>query len=258
VAFNCSAIVESLFESEFFGGHTRGAFTGAHEAKTGLFELADGGTLFLDEIGELPANMQAKLLRVVEYGDVQRVGSSAPRKVDVRVIAASNRDLASEAVAGRFRQDLYYRLNVVEIVLPPLRDRREDIPYLAASFIKEFAKSFDKPLGGLTAGAERLLPRAPWPGNVRELRNTLERACMLCDGRILSERDVLTALARGQKDGSPEVAALATPSRSHVTLDRERVERVLQEVGGNRSAAARALGVSRRALYRRLDTVGLR
>src|SRR5438445_1365203 len=180
VAFNCSAVVETLFESEFFG-HTRGAFTGAHEAKTGLFEAADGGTLFLDEIGELPAAMQAKLLRVVEYGDVQRVGSAQARRVDVRVIAATNRNLGEEVSAGRFRQDLYYRLNVVEVVLPPLRDRREDIPYLAASFIKEFAKSFDKPLVGVSPGAERLLSRAPWPGNVRELRNTLERACMLSD-----------------------------------------------------------------------------
>jgi len=264
VAFNCSAIVETLFESEFFG-HTRGAFTGAHEAKSGLFELADGGTLFLDEIGELPAAMQAKLLRVVEYGEVQRVGAGQPRRVDVRVIAATNRDLAGEAAAGRFRQDLYYRLNVVEIMLPPLRERREDIRYLVASFIKEFAKSFDKPLVGISPGAERLLTQAPWPGNVRELRNTLERACMLCDGRILSDRDVLAALGRQAASAPASAAAsgaalaetVATPP-VRVALDRERIEQVLAQVGGNRSAAARMLGVSRRALYRRLDSFGLR
>ena len=238
VAFNCSAIVETLFESEFFG-HTRGAFTGAHEAKTGLFEAADGGTLFLDEIGELPAAMQAKLLRVVEYGDVQRVGSAQARRVDVRVIAATNRSLVDEVAAGRFRQDLYYRLNIVEVRLPPLRERREDIPYLAASFIKEFAKTFDKPVVGVSAGAERLLTQAPWPGNVRELRNTLERACMLCDGRILSERDVLAVLARSQPASSVPAADVAAARPSD-------------------PAAARLLGVSRRALYRRLDTFGLR
>jgi len=259
VAFNCSAVVETLFESEFFG-HTRGAFTGAHEAKAGLFELADGGTLFLDEVGELPAAMQAKLLRVVEYGEVQRVGGTAPKKVDLRIVAATNRNLSDEVAAGRFRQDLYYRLNVVEIALPPLRERPEDIPYLTAAFIREFAKAFQKPLGGITPGAERLLCRASWPGNIRELRNTLERACMLCEGRMLSERDIESALARGQKDtgaqpvGSPRgnVGAADEP------LDRDRVERALHQVGGNRSAAARLLGVSRRALYRRLDSFGLR
>jgi len=262
VAFNCSAIVETLFESEFFG-HTRGAFTGAHDAKTGLFELADGGTLFLDEIGELPAAMQAKLLRVVEYGEVQRVGASQPRRVDVRIIAATNRNLAGEVAAGRFRQDLYYRLNIVEVVLPSLRERREDIPYLAASFIKEFAKTFDKPVVGISAGAECLLSNAPWPGNVRELRNTLERACMLCDGRILGERDVLSVLGRGQATAAQPAEAVPNPPSAHAAksgevLDRGRVEEVLQQVGGNRSAAARMLGVSRRALYRRLDAFGLR
>ncbi len=262
IAFNCSAIVESLFESEFFG-HSRGAFTGAHEAKSGLFELADGGTLFLDEVGELPAAMQAKLLRVVEYGEVQRVGATAPRKVDVRVVAATNRSLSREVAAGRFRQDLFYRLNVVEIALPPLRDRREDIPYLAAAFIREFAKAFDKPLAGLTPGAERLLRSAPWPGNVRELRNTLERACMLGDGRILSERDVSQALAQKVSE-APAATASATellepgPVVGRTVLDRQRVENALQQAGGNRSAAARMLGVSRRALYRRLDSFGLR
>ncbi len=261
VACNCSAIVDTLFESELFG-HTRGAFTGATEAKVGLFELADGGTLFLDEIGELPFVMQAKLLRVVEYGEVQRVGATEPRRVDVRVIAATNRDLLEEVRVRRFRQDLYYRLNIVEIALPPLRERREDIAYLTAAFVKEFAKRFNKPLVGMSPGAERLLQNAPWPGNIRELRNTLERACMLSEGHILSEREVRSVLgAVGRSPASPDpqgAASSATPPEPAPEIDREKVQQILQTVGGNKSAAARMLGVSRRALYRRLDMFGLR
>jgi DNA-binding NtrC family response regulator len=261
VAFNCSAVVETLFESELFG-HARGAFTGATDAKPGLFELADHGTLFLDEIGELPTGMQAKLLRIVEYGEVQRVGGLDPRKVDVHVIAATNRNLLDAVRSGGFRQDLYYRLNIVEIPLPPLRERREDIPYLSAAFVKEFATRFRKPLIGMSAGAERLLQKAPWPGNIRELRNTLERACMLGEGRILTERDVLSAL--GSAASAPETADRAagpvTPRAEDAgpLLDRHVVQQALQQVGGNKSAAARRLGVSRRALYRRLESFGLR
>src|SRR5687767_13450709 len=191
IAFNCSAVVESLFESELFG-HTRGAFTGAVDAKAGVFEVGDGGTLFLDEVGELPLAVQAKLLRVIEYGDVQRIGATEGKRVDVRIIAATNRRLTDEVAAGRFRQDLYYRLNVVEISLPPLRERREDVAYLTAAFIKEFAGRFDRPLAGVSPAAERLLRDAPWPGNVRELRNVIERACMLSEGRILQERELLS------------------------------------------------------------------
>jgi two-component system response regulator HydG len=259
VTSNCSAIVESLFESELFG-HTRGAFTGAGEAKPGLFELADGGTLFLDEIGELPLVMQAKLLRVVEYGEVQRIGSTEPRRVDTRVIAATNRNLLEEVQAGRFRKDLYYRLNVVEIALPPLRERREDIPYLSAAFVKEFASRFGKPLNGISAGAERLLQHADWPGNVRELRNTLERACMLAEGRILNEREVLDALGGVVRPVSSvqELPQSEAELEIEPELDRDRVQLVLQRVGGNKSAAARELGVSRRAFYRRLESLGLR
>jgi DNA-binding NtrC family response regulator len=260
VVSNCSAIVESLFESELFG-HTRGAFTGAGDAKAGLFENADGGTLFLDEIGELPLAMQAKLLRVVEYGEVQRVGSPEAKRVDVRVIAATNRDLFEEVRAGRFRKDLYYRLNVVEVALPPLRERREDIPYLSAAFVKEFSTRFGKSLSGISAGAERLLQNAQWPGNIRELRNTLERACMLAEGRILNEREVLEALGGVVRPAGPAPDAVAVPpgaAEPEPLIDRERVERVLQKFGGNKSAAARELGVSRRAFYRRLESLGLR
>ena len=260
VAFNCAAVVETLFESELFG-HTRGAFTGAVEAKAGLFEVADGGTIFLDDVGELPAPVQAKLLRVIEYGEVQRVGAAAGRTVDVRTIAATNRQLFDEVVAGRFRQDLYYRLNVVEINLPSLHERPEDIPCLTAAFVGEFAGRFGKALAGVSPGAERLLHNAPWPGNVRELRNVIERACMLSEGRILSERDVLSVLGAGApRPARPRAPALPTPgdTPAEPAHNRRTVEQVLQQVGGNRSAAARLLGISRRALYRRLDSFGLR
>ena len=260
VPFNCSAVVETLFESEFFG-HTRGAFTGATEAKPGLFEHADGGTLFLDEIGELPLAMQAKLLRVVEQGEVQRVGATDPRRVDARVIAATNRHLADEVAAGRFRQDLYYRLNIVELRLPPLRERREDIAYLTAASVKEFAGRFGKTLIGVSPGAERLLQNAPWPGNIRELRNVLEHACMLSEGRMLSELDVLAALGGVNQQASLQAAPRPADQEvkaAPVEPSREHIEQVLQRVGGNRSAATRALGLSRRALYRRLDAFGLR
>ena len=260
IAFNCSAVVETLFESELFG-HTRGAFTGALEAKAGLFESADSGTLFLDEVGELPLPVQAKLLRVIEYGEVQRVGTTQSKRVDVRIIAATNRNLTNAVAAGTFRPDLYYRLNVVEIQLPPLRDRRDDIPYLTAAFIKEFAARFDKRLAGVSPGAERLLHNAPWPGNVRELRNVIERACMLSDGRILHERELIAVLGGAARRPAPPAAATRPAQDEQENgpeLDRQTVEHALQQVGGNRSAAARILRISRRALYRRLDSFGLR
>ncbi|MSO31088.1 MAG: sigma-54-dependent Fis family transcriptional regulator [Acidobacteria bacterium] len=257
VTFNCSAIVETLFESELFG-HTRGAFTGAVEPKAGLFETADRGTLFLDEVGELSLAVQAKLLRVIENGEVQRVGASEARRVDVRTIAATNRRLSDEVSAGRFRQDLYYRLNVVEIGLRPLRERREDVPYLTAAFVKEFGERFGKSLTGVSPGAERLLHNAPWPGNIRELRNVIERACMLSDGRMLSERKVLHALGGSTQPRPGRLSQATDRPETPPELDRRTVERVLQQVGGNRSAAARRLGISRRALYRRLDAFGLR
>jgi DNA-binding NtrC family response regulator len=259
IAFNCSALVETLAESELFG-HVRGAFTGAVDAKAGLFEQADGSTLFLDEIGELPLPVQAKLLRVIEYGEVQRVGASDSRKVDVRLIAATNRRLPEEVSAGRFRQDLYYRLNVVEIQLAALRERRDDIPYLTAAFVQEFAARFQKRVSALSPGAERLLYNAPWTGNIRELRNVIERACILSDGRILSEREVLAALGGAARLAPPAAGTEPAPEPEEVVpeLDRDTIQQALQQVGGNRSAAARKLGISRRALYRRLDTFGLR
>jgi two-component system, NtrC family, response regulator HydG len=256
VTVNCSAVVETLCESELFG-HVRGAFTGAIDHKPGLFEVADGGTLFLDEIGELPLTMQAKLLRVLEVGELHRVGSLQPRRINVHVIAATNRELRAEVAAGRFRSDLYYRLNVVEIRLPPLRERREDIPYLVAAFVRETSERLQKPLHGLTPGAERLLGGAPWDGNVRELRNAIERACMLADGDFITERELAVSMPVLQVP--PSSASTSAPSDTDllVNVEREHIQRALLRANGNKKAAARMLGLSRRALYRRLERLDL-
>jgi DNA-binding NtrC family response regulator len=258
---NCSAVVETLFESELFG-HVRGAFTGATEAKMGMFEHASGGTLFLDEAGELPLSVQAKLLRAVEYGEVQRVGSLETRRADVTVIAATNRDLSEEIHKGRFRQDLFYRLSVIDVRVPPLRERKADIPYLTAAFIREFAERLNRPISGLTTAAERQLHVAPWPGNVRELRNVIERACILAENRILTDRDITAAMtSRPSRHETPTVAAGGEAAAQLsgeadtllATAQRDQITKVLSEVGGNKAAAAKLLGVSRRALYRWLE-----
>ena len=261
VTVNCSAVVETLFESELFG-HVRGAFTGATENKPGLFELADNGTLFLDEIGELPLTVQAKLLRVLELGEVHRVGSLEPRRVSVHVIAATNRDLRAEVEAGRFRSDLFYRLNIVEVKLPPLRDRREDIPYLTAAFVRETAERLQKPLVGLTPGAERLLGVARWDGNVRELRNVLERACILADGDFITEKELAISMPPVAYTAVRVINPVAAPAGSDagdllVNVEREHIQRALLRAHGNKKAAARMLGLSRRALYRRLERLDL-
>jgi two-component system response regulator HydG len=262
VTINCSAVVDTLFESELFG-HVRGAFTGAMESKAGVFETANGGTLFLDEIGELPLSVQAKLLRALEHGEVQRVGALQPKHVDVTVVAATNRDLRAEVAAGRFRGDLFYRLNVVEVGLPPLRDRREDIPYLTAAFMRDAAARMRKPINGLTPAAERLLLTARWDGNVRELKNVVERACMLSDGTLVSERELAGAIgpdtphfaapppAPARPRGEPSGPNTAPASLEG--LERDHILDVLRQVNGNRMAAAKLLGISRRALYRRLE-----
>lgn len=254
LTINCSAVVETLFESELFG-HMKGAFTGATDNKPGLFEAADGGTLFLDEVGELPASVQAKLLRVLETGEVQRVGSLQAKKVDVRIVAATNRNLQDEADAGRFRADLYYRLNVIELEVPSLRERREDLPYLTAAFVREFSARFNRPLEGITPGAERLLGQGDWPGNVRQLRNVLERACMLADGPVLTDRDIASAMPQ-RVSTPPRQTRVPTENLSLADevaqLKRSQIERVLQEVNGNKTVAAARLGVSRRSLYRKL------
>ncbi|WP_396626478.1 sigma-54-dependent transcriptional regulator [Luteitalea sp.] len=269
VVINCSAVVETLFESELFG-HVRGAFTGATDSKPGLFELADGGTLFLDEVGELPPGVQAKLLRTIEFGEVHRVGSLEPRKVDVTVIAATNRDLELECDEGRFRRDLFYRLNVVDIHVPPLRDRRDDIVYLANAFMRATAARLAKPLSGLTSGAERLLREADWQGNVRELRNVIERACLMAEGRLVGELDVRGSLPTPRPTAPsphrPRVHPSFAPVRREPEdddmeplsdVERDHIMRALHRADGNKKKAATILGLSRRALYRKLERLDL-
>ena len=264
VTVNCSAVVDTLFESELFG-HQRGAFTGAAETTVGLFEHADKGTLFLDEIGELPLGIQSKLLRAVEYGEVQRVGSLDARHVDVTIVAATNRDLRTAAADGAFRSDLYYRLSVMEIRLVPLRERREDIPYLSAAFIREASERMQRPLAGMTPGAERVLQHAAWPGNVRELRNVIERACLLCDGKIIGERDIIAAMPQtGDRFSVVPPADIGAPAATdafdpHLATRAERtqVRLALQQAKGNKVVAARLLGISRRSLYRTLHRLNL-
>ncbi len=259
ITVNCSAFVDTLFESELFG-HVRGAFTGATDTKVGLFEHADNGTIFLDEVGELPLSLQPRLLRVVEYGELKRVGALETRKTDVCVIAATNRNLASDVAAGRFRSDLYYRLGILELYLVPLRERREDIPYLSAAFIRESAERLHRSIAGITASGERLLQSAPWPGNVRQLRHVIERACLMTDGRLVTEREIHAALSAspaGSTAGNvtPETAAPADsgdPNRLS-TAQRRQIEHVLRQTGGNKAAAAVQLGISRRSLYRWIE-----
>jgi two-component system response regulator AtoC len=265
VVVDCSAVVESLFESELFG-YVRGAYAWATDDRAGLFEAADGGVLLLDEIGDLPLGVQAKLLRVLELGEVCRVGSLEPRHVDVQVLASTNRDLRDEVVAGRFRSDLFYRLNIVEVRVPPLRERREDIAQLARAFVRECATRLSKSLVDITHGGGALLAQAPWHGNVRELRNVIERACLLADGPYLTEADIRMCVPHESfrpASGADSSGRLPSPSVEHPeppllsTVEREHILRALQHARGNKKAAARLLGVSRRALYRRLERLGL-
>jgi len=246
---NCSAVVETLFESELFG-HVRGAFTGAAQDKVGLFEYAHGGTVFLDEIGEIPLEMQSKLLRVLENREIQRVGSPAVKKVDVRVIAATNRNLQELIVEKRFREDLYYRLSMVEIELPRLADRREDLPLLERFFIEQFAEQYGKPIRGITPRAQVVLARYPWRGNIRELRSVLGSASMMAEGEMIDVRDLPERLRTrgGEKndEGSDELLPLAELERRHVL-------RVLEHVGGNKVQAAKILGINRATVYRILN-----
>jgi DNA-binding NtrC family response regulator len=253
VTVNAGGLAETLFESELFG-HVKGAFTDAKTDRVGSFELADGGTLFLDEIANVSPRQQAKLLRVLESGDLQRVGSSRIRRVDVRVLAATNADLRREVAEGRFREDLLYRLNTVEIRLPALRERREDIPQLAALFLREQAGRYGKATVELTPGAMRALLDHSWPGNVRELRHAVERALLMVRGGAVTEDDL--GLRPPRPAGAPAVGDLA----GDLTLeDAERmlIQRALARHGGNVSRAAETLGVSRSALYRRLQYYGL-
>ncbi|HYF01052.1 MAG TPA: sigma-54 dependent transcriptional regulator [Planctomycetota bacterium] len=252
VLLNCAALAESTLESELFG-HEKGAFTGADRQHKGRFEYADGGTLFLDEIGEVPLNIQVKLLRAIEYGEVYRMGSNEPIKVNVRLIAATNRDLGALVKEGKFREDLYYRLKVVTLELPPLRDRVEDLPVLCQHFLTEFARQHGKPAPEITPAAMELLYDYAWPGNVRELRNCIESMVVLDrDGRLDVE-DV----PRYVKD--PERAGAAMPGVAGVNLEeqeRESIRKALALTEGNREKAAKMLGIGERTLYRKIKRYG--
>jgi transcriptional regulator with PAS, ATPase and Fis domain len=246
---NCSAVVETLFESELFG-HVRGAFTGAAQDKVGLFEYANGGTIFLDEIGDMPLDTQSKLLRVLENGEVQRVGSPGVRRVDVRVVAATNRNLREMMAQNRFREDLFYRLSMVEIKLPRLCERLEDLPLLERFFLEHFSSEYGKPMRGLTPRAQLLLARYSWPGNVRELKSVLGSACMLAESDALDIQDLPEHLRRTQAEaGDDDLLSLEEVERRHV-------RRVLDRLGGNKARAAKVLGINRTTIYRILGENG--
>jgi Nif-specific regulatory protein len=267
VAQNCAAFPENLLESELFG-HKRGAFTGATEEKKGLFEVADGGTLFLDEVGEMPLALQAKLLRVLQEGEIRPIGASSARKVNVRIVAATNRDLEKEVAEGRFREDLFYRLRVFPIRVPPLRERREDIPVLAQHFLERYAREFGRPTSGFSQNALELLARYAWPGNVRELENEIQRAVIEAESELEVTPDMLSTRLRSAAGNAGPAAASEAGSASDETGQgtlremMDRVERkflieILQQHGNNKTSAAKALGITREGLHKKLRAFGL-
>jgi DNA-binding NtrC family response regulator len=248
VAVNTGALPEGTFESELFG-HVKGAFTDAHVDRIGRFELANGGTLFLDEIANIPVRQQAKLLRVLETGELERVGSSKTQRVNVRMISATNADLRTECTAGRFREDLLFRLNTVEINLPPLRERREDISALAAHFLSRYAARYRRPIQGLEPTALQMMLHYGWPGNVRELDHTIERAVLMARGERIEAADLGLNAQRGAAQSMDEMSLEA--------VEAILIRKALARANGNVSHAADALGLSRGALYRRIEKYGL-
>jgi transcriptional regulator with GAF, ATPase, and Fis domain len=261
VAINCAALPEQLLESELFG-HEKGAFTGAIATKIGRLEQAAGGTLFLDEITEMSPLVQAKFLRVLEEREFQRLGGSRTLHADVRVIAATNRDLAAAIARGEFREDLYYRLNVFQIHIAPLRERSEDILPLAEFFINELGSTMGRPAAGISRDARARLLEYPWPGNVRELRNAIERAMLLCDGGLITQAHLPANGREANRtvgvNGSLNLAAPFPPSGVDLeAVDRSFVEKALRQTKGNKSKAARLLGLTRSQLYSRLDKYAL-
>lgn len=263
VTLNCGAIPPNLIENELFG-HVKGAYTGAVDTKRGLFEEVDGGTLFLDEIGELDIDLQVKLLRVLEDKEIRRIGDNHSRRIDVRIVAATNRPLEEMVEQHRFRSDLYYRLNVLRINIPPLRERREDILVLADFFLRKYREKYQKPIHGLTPAVRRILMEQKWSGNVRELEHTIERAVVMCDGDILAPCDLPFETPDTEFDAMVQVTipedqvelshAITEATRS---IERQLIGRALKATGGNRSHACRLLGISRRALLYKLKKYGL-
>jgi DNA-binding NtrC family response regulator len=246
---NCSAMVDTLLESQLFG-HVRGAFTGATETRPGIFEFANGGTVFLDEIGETSLQMQAKLLRVIQNREIQRVGAPEVRRIDVRLIAATNRDLRAEVLAGRFREDLFYRLSSIELRVPGLAERPEDIPLLIQHFLKKSSESYDKPLLGLTRRAQVVLLQHNWPGNVRELENVLSSAAITASTDFIDVTDLPEHLQK--RNGQAHTHEEAWRPLPLAEIRRMHIERVLESCKGNRVRAAQLLGIGRTSLYRHL------
>jgi DNA-binding NtrC family response regulator len=256
-AVNCAAINENLIESELFG-HERGSFTGAHVQKKGQFEIADRGTLFLDEIGDLNISMQAKLLRALQEKEIMRVGGTRPLKVDVRVIAATNRDLEAMVKDNRFREDLYYRLNIIPITIPPLRGRRDDIPPLVDYFIAKHSLGSQRPVRGMTAGARNLIMNYAWPGNVRQLESAIERAILLAEGEFLDAEDLPVEI---RQEGLPSAAfnfKLPPEGISFEDLEKSLITQAMEQTGWNITRAAKLLGLSFRTLQYRLEKFGLK
>ena len=262
VIVNCAALAETLLESELFG-HERGAFTGADKRREGRFRQADGGTLFLDEIGETSPGMQAKLLRVLQEREIQRVGGDETLTVDVRILAATNRDLENEVQQGKFREDLFYRLNVVTVEIPPLKARHEDIPLLAQHFLKRFAARNRKAVKGFTPQAMDLLLKHDWPGNVRELENAVERAVILLSGDYITDRELPLSITQNVTRNSTEPIAvkdaggLPTGAQSLADVEKDVILATLSETGGNKSETARRLGINRKTLHLKLKRYGL-
>lgn len=248
VAVNAGGLPEGTFESEFFG-HVKGAFTDARTDRIGRFELATGGTLFLDEIANVPLRQQAKLLRVLETGELERVGSSQTRRVDVRLLCATNAQLHDEAKTGNFREDLLFRINTVEIHLPPLRERREDIPLLAQHFLDRLRARYRRQVHGFSSSAMHLMMHYPWPGNVREFEHSIERALLLSSGEEIE--------AANLSIGSHRPGAATEENMSIDEMEVALIRRVLRRCDGNISQAAESLGLSRAALYRRMEKYGI-
>ena len=258
VKVNCAALPENLLESELFG-YERGAFTGAVSRKEGRFRLADGGTMFLDEIGDMPLSLQAKILRVLQEGEFERLGGTECLKVDVRIIAATNQDLQRAIAEKQFREDLYYRLNVINIVVPPLRERRSDIPLLVEHFLQRFSAKNNRGLQGFSRDAIGLLSNYDWPGNIRELENTIERGVVLSRGDILTADDLSQHITLGRKPNGEEPVEADAPVISIpigtplAEIERRVIFETLHHTGGDKSAAARQLGIATRTIYRKLD-----
>jgi two-component system response regulator HydG len=255
IKLNCAALPETLLESELFG-YERGAFTGAAQRKEGRFRLAHGGTLFLDEIGDMPLVLQPKILRVLQEGEFERVGGTETLKADVRIVASTNRDLERAVAERAFREDLYYRLNVIRVPLPALRERRSDVPLLAEHFLQRFAAKNSRPVKGFSREAAALLSGYDWPGNVRELENTVERAVVLSRGEILSPEDLPPHIARrpaGEGAPAPEAPLLAIPAGTPLAeIERRVILETLRRAGGDKSEAARQLGIATRTIYRKI------